>query len=288
MQELFNEFLREKRYLENLSCKTIRYYEWVFNRWKALIGSEIPNKSNTKEFVIAIQESGISVFTANSYIRGMNSFLSWLSDNEKIDEKLRIKKLKEPIKVLRVFSDAQLRKLISDRPNTFVRWRIFVLTHLLIETGARIDELLSLKRSDIDFDNFLLLVYGKGGKERLLPFSIECRKVLYRFLKMHDCDWVLPARAGQKWQYRTALEQFKEWCDDLKVTGVRCSFHTLRHTFASAYIRDGGNVLYLQRLLGHSDIQSTRIYVNSDISDLQMMQKRTSLVSNLKRKEERR
>jgi len=68
----------------------------------------MPDKQNIKEFVIKIQESGVTVYTANSYIRGINSFLSWLAENDHC-EPLKIKKLKEPEKVLNV----EIRNLIQ-------------------------------------------------------------------------------------------------------------------------------------------------------------------------------
>lgn len=77
MKDLFEKFLREKTYLANLPPRTLQYFRWVFNRWKDLIG-EFPDKENIKEFVIKVQESGVATTTANSYIRGFNSFLTWL------------------------------------------------------------------------------------------------------------------------------------------------------------------------------------------------------------------
>lgn len=77
MRELYDQFLREKRYLDNVSEKTIKYYEFVYNRWNDYIG-KLPTKNNIKEFVIKVRESGVTVYTANSYIRGVNSFLTWL------------------------------------------------------------------------------------------------------------------------------------------------------------------------------------------------------------------
>jgi integrase/recombinase XerD len=281
MEKLFQDFLKEKRFLQNLSARTLRYYEWIFNRWQDYVG-EFPNKQNIKEFIIKVQESGVSVFTANSYIRGMNAFFTWLHENDRTPEKLRIKKLKEPQRVLKLFSELQLRAFLTYRPKTFAQHRLHALTCVLIDTGCRIDELLSLKRESVDFDNLVILVKGKGDKERIVPISIECRKVLFRYFKMHSYELAFPIRGGDKWTYRTALEQFKDWCEELGITGVRCSFHTIRHTFASAYLRDGGNLIYLQRLLGHADLQSTQIYVNTQPSDLKLMHKKTSLVTKLR------
>lgn len=280
LQKAFDQFIREKRFLTNVSPKTIKYYGFVFNIWKNYI-NEFPDKLNVKEFVIKVQESGVSPFTANSYIRGINSFLTWAYENELTDTHLKIKKIKEPDKILKLFSEKQLKAMLSYKGKTFAQKRLSAMMFLAIDTGCRIDELLTLRTDCVDFDNLLIKVVGKGNKERILPISIECRKVLFKFLT-HDDTYAFPSDEGGKLDYSTALKQFKKVCKQLGITGVRCSWHTIRHSFASSYVRDGGNVLYLQTLLGHTDLQTTKIYVKATTDDLSLMHKRTSLVSRLK------
>ncbi|MEZ5428744.1 MAG: tyrosine-type recombinase/integrase [Pyrinomonadaceae bacterium] len=281
MREIFDQFLKEKRYLTNVSPQTIKYYEWMYNRWNHHIG-KFPTKENIKEFVIKIRESDITVYTANSYIRGINSFLSWLYENEYTKEHLKIKKLKEPEKFLKLFSDEQIKRLLNYRPKTFAQKRLYAMICFAFDTGARIEEILNLRREDIDFDNLLVLVTGKGDKERILPISIECRKHLYKFLRLHEYQMAFPKRNGERQSYRTALQLFKTLCKKLHITGVRTSWHTIRHTMASHYVRDGGNVLYLQRILGHSDLSVTKIYVKALPEDLKLVHKKTSLVGRYK------
>ncbi len=151
-----------------------------------------------------------------------------------------------------------------------------------IDTGCRIDEMLTLKRESLDLENLLTTVTGKGSKERVVPISIEVRKVLFKFVNSHKFDLVFPSREGNKLSYRTSLQQFTDLCNKLGIKGVRPSWHTIRHTMASAYVRDGGNIIYLSKILGHSDLSITKIYVKPLPSDLGLMHKRTSLVSRLK------
>ncbi len=136
-----------------------------------------------------------------------------------------------------------------------------------------------MHRNKVDFDNLVITVRGKGDKERIVPISLECRKLLYKFLKLHDSDLVFANRDGYKLTYRTSLQQLHEICDKFGVDGT---WHKFRHTFASSYLRNGGNLIYLSRVLGHEDISVTKIYVDENIEDLSMMQKRTSLLSRLR------
>lgn len=109
MEQLFNQFLREKQYLVNTSPTTNKYYQWVFNRWKSLVG-QFPDKQNVKEFVIKLTESGIAPSSINSYISGFNSFLTWLHENDHLPEPLRIKKIKVGQLAPKTFSEDQLKR----------------------------------------------------------------------------------------------------------------------------------------------------------------------------------
>lgn len=276
LEAQFRNFLREKEYLQGVSPKTIKYFTFVYNRWKEIIG-EFPNKMNTKEFVIKLSENKVSPFTINSYIRGMNSFLTWLHENEHTSEHLKIKKIKEGKRGLKTYSDAELKKILSHRPKTFVEHRLYTMICLMIDTGVRIDECLTLKRESIDLENLLVRVTGKGNKERVVPISIECRKQLFKFLRSHEFEYVFPANHGSKIDYKTCLDQLKKMYPHIKI-----GFHKFRHTFASSYVRDGGNVFYLQRILGHTDLQTTKIYISEQVEDLKLIHKKTSLLTRLK------
>jgi integrase/recombinase XerD len=279
---LFAQFTREKQFLNNVSPRTIKFYKDCLAAWKRTVGDNLPDKQNIKEFVMRLQEEGIKVVTINIYIRGINSFLTWLLENEHIPEKLRIKQLKEPEKVLKVFSDEQLKALLSFRPRNYYEQRLYALITLIIDTGIRIDEALSLKRENVLLEDLLIKVCGKGNKERYVPISIECRKVLFRFLGKHNFDLVFPTKSGTKIAQCNAFRDFNELCDELGINGVRTSWHTLRHGYALNHIREGGDVFSLQRILGHSDLSVTKRYVGLTENDLKLIHKKVSILGRLK------
>jgi len=134
---LFSQFVREKVFLKNISPATVKAFKDCERAYKRTIGDNLPTKQNLKEFVIQLQESGIAVTTVNYYIRSLNSFLTWMLENEYITEPLRIKKLKEPEKTLKTFSDEQLRLLLFWKPKDFYGRRLYTLIVLLIDTGIR-------------------------------------------------------------------------------------------------------------------------------------------------------
>jgi integrase/recombinase XerD len=149
-----------------------------------------------------------------------------------------------------------------------------------MDTGLRVNELLCLTRQDVDLENLVLRVKGKGNKHRLVPMSIELRKLLYRHLAVQKHAIVFCTRDGCKVTQRNLLRDFKVGCEKLGIVGVRCSFHTLRHTFAVSYLRAGGNLFYLARILGHTSVKTTEKYLQSlGVEDLQEVHDRLTPLS---------
>jgi site-specific recombinase XerD len=284
LQILFEQFIKERRFLKNSSEKTIRFYNQSWNRFrKAFL--QLPDKlskAHLSEFVLNMRESGLSAISCNVYIRGINSFLSWLYESEHTEEHFKIKQLKEEKKVIQTFNEEQIKRIINWKPQGFYQWRLYALLCLLIDTGIRIDEARTLTREKIDFENLLITVRGKGNKERIVPMSIELRKVLFRFSQKHQFDVFFPTRFGSRLEYHNILGDFKELAKRLNIRGVRVSFHTLRHSFAVNYVRNGGNLFYLQKALGHETLQMTRRYTELNSEDLKMMHAKTSLLSKLR------
>jgi len=279
--ELFERFIREKTFLNNVTPKTVSFYRQSFKAYKQTVGEVMPDRFILNDFVIKLRERGMAATGANVYIRGVNSFLSWLWENGHTGERLKIKQLKEEQKIIQTYSEDQIRVFINWRPKDWIDWRLYALLMTLIDTGARIDiELLRLSRNQIDFDNLLIKLNGKGGKERYVPMSLELRKVLCRWLQKNEFDLVFPTRRGNKMLYRNAFRDFELLCKKL---GVECKgFHCFRHTFATEYLRNGGGEIYLQKALGHSSLAMTRQYSQVNEFDLQTMHKKTSILSKLR------
>src|SRR5262249_46814964 len=128
--------------------------------------------------------------------------------------------------------------------------------------------------------NLVLRVKGKGEKHRFVPMSFELRKVLYRWLSRHEYALVFPTLQGRRLNQRNLLRDLKVLGNKLGVTGVRVSFHTFRHTFAVNYLRAGGNIYYLSKILGHSSVTTTEVYLRSlGVEDLRAVHDRLSLLS---------
>jgi integrase/recombinase XerD len=150
---------------------------------------------------------------------------------------------------------------------------------VLLDCGLRAAEALRLTRQDVDFDNLVLKVLGKGNKQRLVPMSMELRKLLWRHqqrLASH-LRLMFGTYNDTEVSVRNFERDLKKIGKQLDITGVRFSPHTFRHTFAVSYLRAGGNLFYLSRVLGHTSVKTTELYLQSvRVDDLQAVHDRLS------------
>jgi integrase/recombinase XerD len=293
LNSYFDQFLRERVYLHNITPKTREFYETA---WKAFLRSHatapprppdapVLTRADVQHFVVHLRERGVKPVTCNCWLRGVNAFGRWLHVEGKIPEPVRVPPQKEEKRLLPLLNEDALRRLITYRPKTFVQWRVYAVASTVLDTGCRIEELLTARVSDFDFDNLLLTVFGKGRKQRKVPLSTELRKVLFRFSKVKTetgltSDLMFPERGGGKWEHRNARRSYYCW---LKALGLRQSgFHLLRHTFATQYLRAGGEVVRLSIILGHSEVSTTMKYLHLLTEDLQRPHQSLSILNRLR------
>jgi integrase/recombinase XerD len=274
---LFEQFLKEKQFLIGISPKTIRSYQQAFKAYQRVLSSsgklrdgeplDTPTKDTLKDFVIGMREQGLSPGACNVYIRSINSFLTWLHENSYVTEPLRLRQLPQPKTVVKVFTEKHVQALIRFKPQNEFERRTHTLICLLIDTGARIDEALTCLVSNVDLDQLIVKVRGKGNKERLLPISVEMRKILWVYLTRYrfkvPSDYLFPTRDGNGLEYHNILRDIKELCGRLGIEGVRLSPHGFRHFFSCNYMKRGGEIYRLSRLLGHTSVRTTEIYLQS-------------------------
>jgi len=267
---LFEQFIRERRYLQNISPSTVSWYNHAL-KW---LPTESPTQAELKETALRMREKGLKATGCNSAIRAINAFLKWS------ESPLKIPQMKEPQIVLPTFNAAQVKRLITWKPRSFYERRLHLLVLVLLDTGCRITEALTIRVSDIDLDNLLVTLDGKGRKQRVVPFSFELRKALCRYLEKPIPDALLFAtRRGTRVSRHSALRSVKLLCSRLGFDPPGRTLHATRHTFAITYLRRGGSVFHLQKVLGHSSLEMTRRYANLMTEDLQAVHERVSLLS---------
>lgn len=284
----FKKYIKEMRFLRNFSEHTLRGYTEVFVRWQRFVG-EMPTIDNVDDYVMGMRQSGLNVTTVNISIRATNAFLTWLKEKKAIPEPIRIKKLPEVKRKMRVFPDEDLKAILSFKPQTDNEHRIYTMVLTLIDTGIRINELLTLEAARVDFNNLLMTIKGKGKKERIVPMSLELRKALHRFYTRHrhtkfESPFFFCTSNGTPMSYRNSYKDLERVFKRVRVDKAKIDgfFHQFRRKFARSYIKNGGNMFYLQHAMGHSTLMMTKHYVEVEDEELKGMHLRTSLLSHLK------
>lgn len=277
--DLFDRFLQERTYLMGVSPATLRYYRSVGRAFQPILTD--PTREGMLECVQRLQASGTLPISINTYLRGLKAYVRWLHAEGHLKEPLRIQFLRTERKVLVTFNAEQIHRMVRYRPDGTNLTRAHMATLVMLDSGLRVSECLGLRRSDVDFDNLLLRVRGKGNKQRIVPMSVELRRSLFRYCTKHSAgDFVFGTARGTRVSTRNFHRDLKLMCTRLHITGVRCSPHTLRHTFAISYLRNGGNLFYLSKILGHTSVTTTEKYLQSlGVEDLQAVHDRLTLLN---------
>ncbi len=212
----------------------------------------------------------LSAATVHGHVRTLRAFFNWLV-SEGFIEISPAKNLKPPKvcrKVVSTLSDEEIRAILGVlAPVNSSNARNQTIIMLLLDTGLRMGELINLKMDDVHMNEGLLKVMGKGRKERIVPMGSNAQRALQRYLFRYRPK---PLHSGINNVFLSVLAK------PLTENGIKLMFarlarksgvarlhaHLCRHTFATRFLINGGDVFTLQQILGHSTLQMVSHYVN--------------------------
>jgi integrase/recombinase XerC/integrase/recombinase XerD len=201
--------------------------------------------------------------TIQKYCRALSALFNWLI-SEGILETNPLVKTKVPRaekKVVKSLSGTEVNQVMISLPDTFHGIRNKAIILVLIDCGLRLGELLNVKMADINMEQQLMRVDGKTG-ERAVRYGNTTWKALKRYLKIraringHN-DYLWLTNKGITLKDSSVETLFVKL---RKRTGIYIHPHLFRHTFATMWLRNGGDSLILQRLLGHTTLMMTNRY----------------------------
>lgn len=137
---------------------------------------------------------------------------------------------------------------------------------LMFNLGLRINEVTKLKRSAVDLANETVLIQGKGGRERLLPFTYGVDVIMKRALKANRKEFLFEHYYGYPYGNRKVRQAVYDAAKLINLEGIHP--HTLRHSRATTLIDDGCSLWHVKQLLGHADIRTTAIYLHYSVEGL--------------------
>jgi site-specific recombinase XerD len=212
----------------------------------------------------------LSASSVHGHVRTLRAFFGWLVD-ESLIESNPAKDLKPPKvypKVITTLSDDEIRSILAlFTPMNSSNARNQTIFMLMLDTGLRMGEIINLQMDDIHMNEGVLKVIGKGKKERIVPMGSNAQRALQRYLFRYRPK---PIHAGIYYVFLSVMgkplteNSIKLIFSRLaKKSGVvRFHAHLCRHTFATRFLINGGDVFTLQQILGHSTLEMVRHYVN--------------------------
>ncbi len=234
--------------------------------------------------------------TVHGHARAVRAFLNWCSQEDGINTMVaknvavRIGMPHMEEKVIETFSDEQIKALMAACEREYIpklRWRDKAIVSILLDTGIRVDELcgLTLDNVTIQPESGFIKVLGKGNKWREVGLGNMSRSTLHKYLSLYrkaakEEQHVFLSRYDKPLTVSglgSILGRLGEWAH---IKGVSYSPHVFRHTFATRYLLQGGDVLILSLLMGHTSVNVTQRYLKS-IKASQARRQGKSVLDNL-------
>lgn len=275
-EEGCNKYLEYCRH-RNLREGTIGHYRQSYTQFYKYFDRNLPiqdlDATAYKDYVIHLKSTLDNDISINSYLRDLITTLHFFM-NEGYIPHFKMQAIKVDKSHIETYNEAEL-KLLLKKPNIkkckFTEYQCWVMTNFLFSTGVRQRSLMHIQIKDLDFDNNVVYVnVTKNRKPLIVPLNQTMVNILSEYLKFRqhktNDDYLFCNVFGQQLVkstcYHMLYEYNKRRC--VETTGI----HRYRHTFAKQWILNGGNVVSLSKLLGHSSLEITQNYIHLLVSDI--------------------
>ena len=274
LNEMYEKFINEKKsYCEE---KTITYYEENLTKFIEYVSDQDLTRDIYINYIYELRKRGIKNTSIRTYCRAIKAFSNWLLENEYIEKDItfKVKLPREDKNIVIPLSEDEVIKLddvimIPVFSDTILYLRNALIIHLMLDGGLRKSEVINLNVNDIDVDkNIIYINNSKYNKSRVIPLSSVIKNLYNAYLIDREYSDIgllnntpLLIKADDK---RITSDTIKSLFRRLKKqSGIeRIHPHLLRHTFATSYLMQGGNLEQLRIILGHSDYNVTRHYLH--------------------------
>jgi integrase/recombinase XerC len=256
-------------------------------KWSELDGRQL------RGFVAERHRQGIGGRSIQRNLSAIRSFYRYLLKEEKVKNNPAegIIAPKSPRKLPKVLDADQTVQLVEINEDDVLAIRDRAMLELIYSSGLRLAELISLNLNDIDFNDRILTVTGKGNKTRIVPVGKHAIKAIKRWLKnrttmTNESEQALfISNRGKRISSRSVQDRLKQWAIKQGLP-IHVHPHMLRHSFASHLLESSGDLRAVQELLGHADISTTQVYTHLDFQHLAQVYDKTHPRAHRKKSEE--
>lgn len=293
MYDLLREYLQYLRYQKNYSDLTISSYQREIQQFieylnkESLTSFQEVDYSLLRGYLVSLHEQNLAHTTINHKLTSLRSFYRYLLREEYVEDNpfMLLESLKEAKRHPDfLYVDEMLDLLDSVEMQSILGRRNKAMLELMYASGLRCSEVVQLKLSAIDFSQKLLLIHGKGNKDRYVPFHDWAAQCLQLYLENdrpqlmkvthQDHDYVFVNKNGKPLTNRGVEDIVDRVAYHYDAT-KKIHPHTFRHSFATHLLEGGVDLQSVQRLLGHENISTTQVYTHLSQSYLKDVYQRT-------------
>lgn len=280
---LLEDFCHYSTYIKGASPNTIRRYRQNITYFtiasKISYLSDVTEKNVQMFFLNGRVQKKWKTSTYRTYYMTLIVFFRWCVKHQYLGqnyiENLELPKLEKslPIK-LKKQEALKLLEIVYNYPYTqsYLKYRNHAIFSMFLFTGLRRNELLHLTLSDIDIENLTIFVRkGKGNKDRIIPMTHTLAQSLNRYLierkrQKKTCPEFFTSSNRNQGFTQSGLKIITNKIR--KDSGLNFTIHKLRHTFATLMLEGGCDIYSLSKMMGHSDIKTTTIYLSASAEHL--------------------
>lgn len=240
------------------------------------------------------QPIGLSDTTININLRCLRSIFSYLEREEliEVNPMAKIKQIRQDVDLTNCLSEEEVKEILR-KPDQkdYVGYRDFVAINLLLDSGLRVQEMLSLRVGDIDFQTRFISLsaeVNKNRKPRLVPISAYLVKLLLQLINENrtnfKTDRIFLSCYGEPLGENHFNKRLKYYAEKAGITGKKVTAHVYRHTWAKNMILNGCDAFTLQKIGGWADIRTMRRYIQMDLKEIRESHDNYSPVMKMRNK----
>lgn len=277
-KEQVKKYLEYCEYRKELDWNTLKAYRIDLRQFFEFTQEDVPEKSKIEDYIVELHKK-YKQKTIKRKIASIKAYYNYLEECEIIDDspfrKIKVK-FKEAVILPKIIPREEIETLLNymhsckkiSKDNTYKYWlRDIAVIETLFATGARVYEISNIRLDCINLNTGLIKIMGKGSKERYIQIaSGEILDLLKQYYKHNSeaikkCGFFFVNSWGNRYTEDSIRLMLKKYT---KLAGIDRNItpHMFRHSFATYLIEEGVDVSCVQRILGHSSIKTTQIYIH--------------------------
>lgn len=273
LKPLFEEFIEERKALGRVE-ETLQSYRTTYKKFMEYFGERAEETGNIIssmfiEWTNAMRDEGLRPATINHNLGDMRAFMYWCMDEERqFIEPFRIKLIKVQEEMPKDYTVEEIKALLKkpDKKAKFTEWRTWAICCFVVGTGARLGTLVDIRMKDIDLMNGKVF-YQHTKNKKLQTANIPPQLVksltdyinMWRYEVVED-DYLFCNVSGEALSKASLTQGYRKYTEKRGVD--KTNIHGLRHTFAREWFLNGGDVVQLSKILGHSTLAMSEHYMN--------------------------